>query len=103
MMVEISGITEWLVLACLVGIGVSLIMTFLRLLQGPSLADRVVALDLVSYQSIALILVYAVFMDRPGFLDVALVLALVAFFGTVALAGYIEYVSDVETDEAPNS
>ena len=99
MMIEISGITEWVVLACLLGVGASLLMTFLRLLLGPSLSDRVVALDLVSYQSIALILIYAVFMGRPGFLDVALVLALVAFFGTVALAGYIEYVSTVESEE----
>lgn len=102
-MLEMSAVTEWFVLACLVGIGGSLLMTFVRLLQGPSLSDRVVALDLVSYQSIALILVYAVFMDRPGFLDVALVLALVAFFGTVALAGYIRYVSGTRTEEAPDA
>lgn len=93
-MVELSGAAAWFVLACLVGIGLSLIMTFIRLLMGPVLADRVLALDLVSYQSIALILVYAVYMGQPGFLDVALVLALVSFFGTVALAGYIEYVSN---------
>jgi multicomponent Na+:H+ antiporter subunit F len=92
-MVEISGVTAWFVLACLVGIALSLLMTFTRLLKGPVLADRVVALDLVSYQSIALMLVYAVYMGQPGFLDVALVLALVAFFGTVAFAGYIEHAS----------
>lgn len=97
-MAELSGVAAWLVLACLVGISLSLLMTFLRLLLGPALSDRVVALDLVSYQSIALMLVYAVYMGQPGFLDVALVLALVAFFGTVAFAGYIEYTSKAERE-----
>ena len=97
-MLEFSSITAGLVFACLVGIGASLLLTVLRLLQGPALSDRVVALDLVAYQSIALMLVYAIFMDQPALLDVALVLALVAFFGTVAFAGYIEYVTKREKE-----
>ena len=103
-MVEVGGMTEWLVYACLAASGVSAVLSFVRLLRGPSLPDRVVSLDLVSYQAIALMLVYAILEDQPAFLDVALVLALVAFLGTVAFARYIEYytVADVEDAKDPS-
>jgi multicomponent Na+:H+ antiporter subunit F len=49
--------------------------------QGAILADRVVALDMMTITIIAFCGVYAVFMDEPSFLDVAIVLALVGLFG----------------------
>ncbi|MCL1629378.1 MULTISPECIES: monovalent cation/H+ antiporter complex subunit F [Roseinatronobacter] len=70
----------------LLGLAVALI----RLVKGPSLADRVVALDMMTVTIISFCGVYAVFMDEPSFLDVAIVLALVGFLATVALARYAE-------------
>lgn len=70
----------------LIGMAVALI----RLAKGPSLADRVVALDMMTVTIISFCGVYAVFMDEPSFLDVAIVLALVGFLATVALARYAE-------------
>jgi len=102
-MMQLSGIAAWFVYGCLVAIGGSLVMAFVRLIRGPSLPDRVVSLDLVAYQAVALMLVYAVLTGQPAFLDVSLVLALVAFFGTVAFARYVEYVSAPETEATPES
>ncbi len=51
---------------------------------------RVVALDLMASLSVGFIAAYAVLTEQPLFLDVALVLALIAFLGTVAFAFYIE-------------
>lgn len=65
-------------------------VAFVRLAKGPSLADRVVALDMMTVTIISFCGVYAVFMDEPSFLDVAIVLALVGFLATVALARYAE-------------
>ena len=65
-------------------------LTFVRLLRGPSLPDRVVAIDLLTALSIGIIAAYAIATEQPAFLDVAIVLALVAFLGTVAFAYYIE-------------
>ena len=66
------------------------VMAFVRLARGPSLPDRVVALDLLSTLAIGIIAVCAIITDRPVVLDVAIVLGLLAFLGTVAFARYLE-------------
>ncbi|WP_114964409.1 monovalent cation/H+ antiporter complex subunit F [Alkalilacustris brevis] len=65
-------------------------IAFIRLAKGPSLADRVVALDMMNVTIIAFCGLYALLVDDPSFLDVAIVLALVGFLATVALARYAE-------------
>ncbi|WP_209424473.1 cation:proton antiporter [Pararhodobacter sp. SW119] len=67
-----------------------LVVAFVRLAIGPTLADRVVALDMMTITIIAFCGVYAVAVREPSFLDVAIVLALVGFLATVALARYAE-------------
>lgn len=64
--------------------------SFIRVVRGPSLADRVVALDLLSVTLVAFAAVYAVRSGEVAFLDVSLALALVAFFTTVVFARYVE-------------
>jgi multicomponent Na+:H+ antiporter subunit F len=72
----------------------ALFMAFARLALGPSLPDRVVALDNISMQVVGVIGAYAVAQNQPVFLDAAIVLALISFLGTVALARYVEKGSD---------
>ena len=71
-------------------LSLTVILAFIRLLIGPSLPDRVVALDLMSTVGIGAIAVYAVATRESVFLDVASVLALVSFLGVVAFAHYLE-------------
>lgn len=71
-------------------LSLSLILAFIRLVRGPSLPDRVVALDIAITMAMGIISVYAVQNNQPAFLDVALILALLSFLGTVAFAYYIE-------------
>ncbi len=66
------------------------VMAFVRLARGPSLPDRVVALDLLATLVIGMIAAYAITLNQPVILDVASVLALLAFLGTVAFARYLE-------------
>ena len=61
-----------------------------RLLRGPSLPDRVVALDLLAVISIGLLAAFAIGVGQPVFLDLVLALGGLAFLGTVAFARYIE-------------
>jgi multicomponent Na+:H+ antiporter subunit F len=68
----------------------AMILTFVRLVRGPTLPDRVVALDLFAVLSTAFLTVYAIDSDEQVFLDVAIVLGLIAFLGTAAFALYIE-------------
>jgi multicomponent Na+:H+ antiporter subunit F len=71
-------------------LSIASVLAFVRLVRGPSLPDRVVALDLLITIGVGFIAVYAIAMDQPVFLDVAIVLALTSFLGTIAFAYYVE-------------
>jgi len=68
----------------------ALFLALVRLLRGPTLPDRVVALDLIALLSVGFIAIYDITTNDTVFLDVAIVLGLVAFLGTVAFARYVE-------------
>ncbi len=68
----------------------AMILALFRLVRGPSLPDRVVALDLTATIVICFIAVYAVATEQPLFLDLAMVSALIVFIATVAFAYFIE-------------
>ena len=71
-------------------LAVSMLLAFIRLVRGPSLPDRVVALDLMATLVIGIVAAYAVATDQSAYLDVAITLALIAFLGTVAFAFYVQ-------------
>lgn len=71
-------------------IGLSLLIIFVRLLIGPSIEDRIVALDLFFANAIGFVGVYAIQNRSTTFLDVGIIIALLAFLGTVAFAYYLE-------------
>lgn len=66
------------------------VLAFIRLVRGPTVPDRVVALDMVGTLIIGIMAVYAVRTRQPVVLDVAVVIALILFLGTVAFAYYLE-------------
>ena len=70
-------------------LGGALLLTVGRLLRGPTLPDRVVALDLISTLVVGIICMCALVFDQPVYLRDALVLAVVSFLGTVAFAYYV--------------
>lgn len=74
----------------LIVIGVSMLLTMVRLIRGPTLADRVVALDLLSFFAAGAIAIIAVEAERPELLMVAVVVALLTFMSTAAFALYLE-------------
>jgi len=63
---------------------------FIRLILGPSLPDRVVALDMMTVLIVSFCGLYAILSEDTAFIDVAIVLALVGFLATVALARFVE-------------
>ena len=68
----------------------ALLLSLLRLARGPTLPDRIVALDLASLIAAGLICVQAIERRSPLLLLAAVVLTLLAFLSTVAFARYIE-------------
>lgn len=84
------SLVELTVIIILPFLGLAVLMAFIRLVRGPSLPDRVIALDLITTLGIGVIGVYAIATNQPVLLDVAVVLALTAFLGAVAFAYYME-------------
>lgn len=69
---------------------IAMFLAFIRLVLGPSLPDRVVALDLIAVLLVGLIAVYAIATREAILLRVAMVVALITFVGTIAFAYYLQ-------------
>ena len=88
-----TDLTGWLALAldvtvlCLV---LALFAATWRLLVGPTLADRVVALDMVSMLLVVFLVVFRMVSGVNAYMYAAIALALIAFLATVAFAHYID-------------
>lgn len=87
-----SETLDTVVQVALMALAIALVLTVVRLVRGPSLMDRVVALELVASLFAGIVAVYAVGTDDPALIDVAVALALVAFLGAIAFARYAERV-----------
>ena len=76
--------------ATLVILGVAMVVAFVRLVKGPTLPDRIVAMDLFGMLVVGLIVVLAGSSGVRATLDAAIVIALIGFLGTIAYATYVE-------------
>ena len=68
---------------------VSFVLVLYRLVKGPRLYDRVVALDLITSIIAGITLVYGMISGVSFLMDVAVIIFLIAFLGTVAIAKYL--------------
>ena len=74
----------------LVTLGVALLIAVVRLVKGPTLPDRIVAMDLIGVLVCNRIVVLAASTHVTATLDAAIVIALIGFVGTLAYATYVE-------------
>lgn len=84
---------RWIPIVSLISLSmmaIAMMLAVARLIRGPTLPDRVVALDLISILVAGTTAIYAVASGQSVFLDVATILALISFLGTVAFARYVE-------------
>ena len=75
-----------------IALSISALLTFLcsyRAIKGPETADRVVALDAISTNIVALAVLYSIYTQRPVFINVSLMLAITGFIATVATSIYL--------------
>lgn len=73
------------------GILVSMTLALVRALLGPTVYDRVMAVNIFGTKTVLLIAVLGFLTGRPEFLDLAIVYALINFIGTIAVLKYFEY------------
>lgn len=83
---DLLGFCNVLLLVLMIALG----LAFWRLVIGPGLTDRVVALEVIAAIGVATAGVYAIGYRNAVYLDVAIVLALISFVGTVAFAQFLE-------------
>ena len=69
-------------------LGTALFLATIRLLRGPSVPDRILALDVLSMIAIGILGLYATATGDPALLDVAIGIAVIAFLATAGLAHY---------------
>lgn len=84
-----TDLLSWITLIALVLLGVALLLSVVRIVIGPTLADRVLALDLMTVIAMGFVGTIAIRTGLMLYLDIAIALALLGFLATVALARYI--------------
>lgn len=68
----------------------SFLLTLIRLLKGPTIADRAVSIDVMTIAGISLIVFLASMLKRIIYVDVAIVYAIISFVGIIVIARYLE-------------
>lgn len=69
----------------------ALVITLYRLMRGPSSSDRIIALDLVASVVMGFILLYSVLVSKEIYVDIAIVISLISFIGTIAISIYLRH------------
>jgi multicomponent Na+:H+ antiporter subunit F len=81
---------QWLLLLSLSLLSLSVMVSIYRLIRGPSMADRVLALDAISYHIIGIVTVLTIMMDTQAYLEIVLLIGIIAFLGTIALSKFVD-------------
>lgn len=85
-----TGVVFDMALAFALGcIGLAIALNIFRLVRGPTVGDRILALDTMTINAIALVVLYGVREGSAVFFEAALLLAMVGFLSTVAFAKFI--------------
>ncbi|MBO3276374.1 K+/H+ antiporter subunit F [Pseudomonas schmalbachii] len=74
---------------CLAMLGLAVVLTVARLIRGPGLPDRILALDTLSVEAIALIVLFGIWSGSGLYFEAALLIAVMGFVSTVALSKYL--------------
>ena len=77
--------------AATIAILAAMALILVRALSGPTVYDRILAVNAFGTLTVLLIAVYGFLTDRPEFLDIALVYALINFIGTIAVTKFIHF------------
>ncbi len=77
--------------AAVIAILITMALALARALLGPTIYDRILAVNVFGTLSVAFIAVFGFLTDRPEFLDIALVYALINFIGTIAVCKYVRF------------
>ncbi|HHW06916.1 MAG TPA: Na(+)/H(+) antiporter subunit F1 [Clostridia bacterium] len=81
---------EWILMASLFAFSVSIAVFLYRAVKGPSMPDRIIAMDTIGVNILAVMAILSVLLQTYTFFEVILLLGILSFVGTIAFAKFIE-------------
>lgn len=78
-------------LAAMAGVVVTMLLLLIRAMLGPTVYDRILAINVFGTKTVLFIAVLGFINGRPEFLDIGLVYALINFIGTIAVLKFMQY------------
>jgi len=71
-------------------LSISLVITLYRIITGPTIHDRVLALDSMGYTIIGIVAILSIRLDSHAYFETILLIGILAFLSTIALSRYME-------------
>jgi len=90
MFYEFQSVPEWVLFTAHSILGISMLLTGYRIWKGPSIPDRIVALDLLAALIMGQVALSVAHSRFVSYLDVATAIAIITFLATIAFARYLE-------------
>ena len=81
---------EFILMLSLILFGISIFITFYRVIVGPTFPDRVLAMDVIGVKLLSSIAIVSLLFKTRAFFDVILILGILAFLSTIAFSKFIE-------------
>ena len=82
-------IFEATLVVCMHVVGIAMLLGLWRLLRGPTVPDRILALDTLSVTAIAELMLFGMYLDSAIYFEAALIIAMLGFGSTVVLSKYV--------------
>lgn len=87
------------ILCLIVIVSITLIAFIYRLVKGPTAPDRIIALDAIGVGIIALVGLFSIYVQTSYYVEIALLLAILSFIGTIAFSKFIEKGDIIDRDD----
>ena len=84
-----APIVQFAIAVSMYAVALAMLMALWRLLRGPTVPDRILALDTLSVATIAQLMLFGMHLDSPVYFEAALVIAMLGFGTTVVLSKYV--------------
>lgn len=88
------------ILVLIIIIALTLLAFIYRLIKGPSTPDRIIALDAIGVAIIALVGLFSIYVKTSFYIEIALLLAILSFIGTIAFSKFIEKGDIIDRDDS---
>ena len=84
-----APVIQFAIVVSMYAVALAMLMALWRLLRGPTVPDRILALDTLSVTAIAQLMLFGMHLDSPVYFEAALVIAMLGFGTTVVLSKYV--------------